>query len=297
MQQIKWNAITIGLAVIWLAGCSSPPPPPIDTTNFNQLENLNQSNSPQKQQNKQINPIRMQALKDAAMSVGAQGSLAARSKEIDDMLAKESRYLDQVFNFNAIMLPNNVLPPVLLEGDNTMNLADTTTIRISDKMYTIAQQAKFVSVPPTWHDYLWMSFPKPDAPDMSMLPKNKYEDSIWRKYVALGWKQGSEQANNIFSDNVARLKRDYEGMVLYHELVDQNMISVPYVASTDLGVTGGGSSMSVNDQVQRLTNLPTLNPNSQYWKPAINQQTPPPSQTTPAQSPVLPPSPNDMGIK
>ncbi|MFN7096542.1 MAG: type IV secretion system DotC family protein [Gammaproteobacteria bacterium] len=295
MRPVKLKLTTLCISAIWLAGCTSPPPKPIDTTNFNQLENLTQNNSPQKQLNKQINDIRLQALKDTALSVGAQGALAARSKDIDAMLAKDSRYLDRVFNFNALMLPNDVLPPVLLEGDNTENLADSTTIRISDKMYTIAQQAKFVSVPPTWHDYLWMSFPKPDAPDMSMLPKNKSEIAVWQKGIALGWKQGSEQANNIFADNVARLKRDYNGMILYHELVDQNMISVPFVASTNLGVTGGGNAMSVNDQVQRLTNLPTLNPNSQYWKPAINQQNPP--NQVPEQLPVLPPSPTDMGIK
>lgn len=300
---VKWKIITLGLAIIGLSACSSTNAPvkPVDTINLGQLEDLNQSNNPQTQKSGKLNPIRTQGLKEAAMSVGAQGALGKRSVEIDAMLTKNSRYLDQIFNFNSLMLPKNVLPPVLLEGDNTLNLADSTTIRISDKMYTIAQQAKFVTVPPTWHDYLWMSFPKPDAPDNSLLPKNSTEEAVWKKNVALGWKQGAEQANNIFGDNVARLKRDYEGMILYHELVNQNMISVPYVASTKLGVTGGGGSMTVNDQVQRLTDLPTLNANSQYWKPAVKEQNPTQTITSQSaqssQSAELPADSQDMGIK
>ncbi len=293
----KWKLITISLSALCLTACSSPPSPPIDTTNFSQLENLTQDNSPNNTKNEKINPMRNDALKDSAMESGAQGALAKRSQEIDAMLSKETRYLDQVFNFTPLMLPNSVLPPVMLEGDDTLNLADSTTIRISDKIYTIAQQAKFVTVPPTWHDYLWMSFPKPDAPDASLLPRNKNEETIWKKSVALGWKQGAEQAEMIFADNVARLKRDYNGIILYHQLVLQNMISVPFVASTNLGITGGGSAMSVNDTVQRLTNMPTLNPNSQYWKAVVNEKTPPPSQMIAPQSAVLPADPTDMGIK
>ncbi|NNM59065.1 MAG: type IV secretory system conjugative DNA transfer family protein [Legionellales bacterium] len=291
------SLMAIALSALYLTACSSTSPQPIDTTNFIQLENLTQDNSPENAKNTQLNQIRGQELKDSGMAVGAQGSLSKRSQEVDAMLTKQTRYLDQIFNFNALMLPNNVLPPVMLEGDDTLNLANSTTIRISDKIYTIAQQAKFVTVPPTWHDYLWMSFPKPDSPDLSLLPKNKTEEEIWKKSVALGWKQGSSQADMIFQDNVARLKRDYNGIILYHQLVLQNMISVPFVASTDLGITGGGNAMSVNDTVERLTNLPTLNPNSEYWKAVVNQKVPPASQMIAPQSAIVPPSPSDMGVK
>ena len=297
MQRFNGRPYIFSLCVLGLTACSSysTPPKPIDTTNFTQLASLTQDSSPQKKQKGAMTAIREQALKEAALSVGAQGALAKRSEEIDTMLAQNSRYLDQIFNFSSLMLPNDVLPPVLLEGDNTVNIADTQTIRISDKMYTIAQQAKFVSVPPTWHDYLWMSFPKPEAPDISILPKNKNEQKTWEIALSVGWKQGSEQGNTIFSDNVARLKRDYEGMILYDKLVLQNMISVPQVANTTLGISGGGDELTVNDQVKRLTSEPSLNPNSQYWKPTISQAHP--TQTLTMQEAVVPPSPTDMGIK
>jgi defect-in-organelle-trafficking protein DotC len=276
LQQFKWvSCVTI--CALFLTGCDPviiPPKPlnhPVDTTNLAELENLNQEVVP-KNKNEQINPLRLQALKDAALSVGAQGALAKRSEEIDKMLAQDTRYLDQVFNFTPLMLPHNVLPPVILEGDRPLNLADSNTIRLADKTFTIAQQAKFVTVPPTWHDYLWMSFPKPNEPDNSLLPKSPKEQDVWKKYIKMGWAQGTEQANTIFADNVARLKQQYQGIVLYRKLLNQNMVSLPYVANTELGITGGGDQMSVNDQVLRITALPTLNSDSQYWKATVGQQ-------------------------
>lgn len=270
-------ASCVTICALLLSACDpivTPPKPltqPVDTTNLTELENLNQEALPQKK-NAQINPLRLQAIKDAALSVGAQGALAKRSQQIDKMLAQDTRYLDQVFNFTPLMLPHNVLPPVILEGDRTLNLADSSTIRLADQTFTIAQQAKFVTVPPTWHDYLWMSFPKPNEPDYSLLPKNPKEQDVWKKYINMGWAQGTEQANTIFADNVARLKEQYEGIVRYRQLLNHNMVSLPYVANTELGITGGGDQMSVNDQVLRITSLPTLNPDSQYWKATLGQQ-------------------------
>lgn len=240
----------------------------VDTTNLSQMQNMKQIQSSTKPAG-DVNPIRVDAIKETAMTLGAQGALALRSEQIDAILTKDSSLLNQAFNFVPLMLPHNVLPPVLVTGRSTLNLEDQQTIRIADQTYTIVQQAKFVTVPPTWHDYLWMAFPKPEQPDKSMLPKNSAEQYLWRKYITLGWEQGIEQGNNIFSENVARLKRDYQGITLYRELLDQKIIDAPVIASANLGVTGGGDTLTINDQVQRITALPQLDPNSQDWKPAV----------------------------
>ena len=266
--------LCIGLLILGLPACGKPPPPPqpkIDTTNLSDLESLKRYDPDKYDQSQAINPIRMEALKNAAMTIGAQGALALRSEQIDDILDKDSKYLVRTFNFDSLMLPNNVLPPVLVEGRRTLNLDNNQTIRIADRTYTIAQQAKFVTAAPTWHDYLWMDFQKPAQPDNTLLPKNKHEAAVWQKYVTEGWRQGVNQANSIFAENVARMKRDYEGMILYKKLVDQNMISTPYVATTALGVTGGGSNLTVNDKVKRITALPQLNSEANNWKPAVAQ--------------------------
>lgn len=213
--------------------------------------------------------IREMALKETALSLGAQSGLAWRAKIIDDQLVKQTRNLDTIYDFNALVLENNVLPPVLLEGRNTLNLADTQTIRISDRTYKVAKQAHFVTTPPQWRQYLWMDYVKPDYPDISLLPTTKEEREVWCLYVEKGWQNGVEQANTILEESIARIKEDFSGMILYRKLLAMNMVSPPYVSHTDLGVTGDGAEIRIDDRVLRITALPALNINSDEWRAAI----------------------------
>lgn len=222
------------------------------------------------------NRIRRMALKEMALSVGAQSALAWRAKQIDDQLSFQAKHLDAIFNFNALVLDHNVLPPVLLQGEQALNLADPQSIRLADRVYKIEKQAHFVTTPPNWRDYLWLNFNKPERPDNTMLPKNREEKLYWQHYVELGWEQGISQANSIFADNLARLQQDLEGMGLYRQLLAQGLVSKPYVASTELGVTGDGNNIRINDQVLRITALPQLDPNSKGWQTIISTKPLPP---------------------
>ncbi len=216
-----------------------------------------------------VSNIRRQAIQDTALSLGAQAGLAWRSKQIDSMLANEQVYLSKVFDFNALILKNNVLPPVLVEGGNTLNLASPDALRLADKVYKIQLPPRFVTTPPSWRDYLQLNFNPPNPPSSTLLPKNEGERQLWNQYIKDGWNAGVTQANEIFSINLGRLKRDYSGMVLYRELLAQNMVTAPYVAKVDLGVTGDSNMMRVNDQVLRITATSKLNTNAKTWKAVI----------------------------
>ncbi|RUQ95510.1 type IV secretion system DotC family protein [Legionella septentrionalis] len=213
--------------------------------------------------------IREMALRETALSLGAQSGLAWRAKFIDEELTREARNLDAIFDFNSLILPHNILPPVLLEGRNTLNLADTQTIRISDRTYKVAKQARFVTTPPNWRQYLWMDYKKPDYPDVTLLPKTKEERIVWMQCVEKGWKDGVEQANVILEESIARIKEDFNGMILYRKLLAMNMVSAPFVSHTDLGVTGDGAEIHIDDRVLRITALPALNTNSKEWRAAV----------------------------
>lgn len=220
---------------------------------------------------KSMSKIREMALKETALSVGAQSGLAYRAKIIDDQLIRQTRHLDTIYDFNALVLEHNVLPPVLLEGRNTLNLADTQTIRISDRVYKVYKQAHFVTTPPNWRQYLWMDYKKPDVPHVSLLPINKEEREIWSYYVAKGWQNGVDQGNTILEENIARIKEDFTGMILYRKLLAMNMVTPPYVSHTDLGITGDGAEIHIDDKVLRITALPALNMNSSEWKAAVEK--------------------------
>jgi len=216
-----------------------------------------------------VNPMRLQALKETATTLGARGALAWRAYEINQSLKNQADYLDQVFDFNQLLVNQNVLPPVLVQSDDSVHLQDGNAIRLASKTYKIVQPAQFVTASPTWRSYLWMNYTKPDMPDQTLLPQDENEAQVWNKYIKIGWQNGLEQANSIFSSNLNRLKRDYTGIVLYRKLLAQGIVSAPYVAKADLGVTGDENEVRINDRVLRITEGSKLQPDAKKWHPVI----------------------------
>lgn len=234
--------------------------------NLTQLQNLHAKTVTAK---KQMTALHAQALQDIAMSIGAQAGLAWRSEHINQILTKNSSRLDRIFNFNLILLNHNVIPPVLIQGNNSLHLSDGQTLRIDDRTYQIISQARFTTAPPQWRNYLWMDYQHPELPLPAFLPKTPEERIVWKKYATLGWQDGINQANAIFNDNLARLTRDYTGMALYRNLLLKGMVSKPFVAHTNLGVTGNSSDLRINDQILRITSLPKLQVNPGRWKSIV----------------------------
>jgi defect-in-organelle-trafficking protein DotC len=103
------------------------------------------------------------------------------------------------------------------------------------------------------------------------MPRNEVEKNVWDKYLDEGWQAGITQADVIFAENLGRLKRDYEGMIRYHTLLAQNMVSLPFVAQVNLGVTGGDSQMAINDRILRITTLPQFNNASSEWTALVTE--------------------------
>lgn len=267
-MSIRSHIAILVLAVI--TGCTATTPNTTgDTVTLAGLQSLSNNQKQTTRNQPTTGRIREMALKETALSVGAQSGLAWRAKYIDEALVKQTRNLDAIYDFNALVLEHNVLPPVLLEGRNTLNLADTQTIRVSNRTYKVSKQAHFITTPPDWRQYLWMDYQPPETPNITLLPKTKEEQEIWRIYVTKGWENGVEQANTILEESIARIKEDFSGMILYRKLLAMNMVSPPYVSNTELGVTGDGDEIRIDDRVLRITALPALNTNSNEWRAAV----------------------------
>ncbi|MBA2710979.1 MAG: type IV secretion system DotC family protein [Tatlockia sp.] len=266
------HSLLILLCLTLMVSCTrSTNKVPLDTGSLAGLKAMANKESNKAARKRGRGKIREMALRETALSIGAQSGLAWRACAIDEQLTKLARRLDTIYDFNSLILDHNVLPPVLLEGRNTFNLADPQTIRVSDRVYKISKQARFVTTPPNWRQYLWMDYKRPDPPTSFLLPKNRRERQVWSYHVEKGWKDGIDQANVILEESIARIKEDYMGMILYRKLLAMNMVSPPFVSHTDLGITGDETELHIDDRILRITALPVLNTNSKEWIAAVSK--------------------------
>lgn len=194
-----------------------------------------------------------ETMRSVALTYGAQSGLAWKADIINASLEDHSDELDQVYNFNALMMKNNMLPPVIQESTNTMNADDYETMRIADREIQIVRAAQLVTAPPTWREYLHLTYTRPEKPEKTLYPRNEEERKIWKTSFEQGWKRGVKQADDIFAQSLGMINRDFNGMVHYHTLLTQNMVSPAYTSKAHLGVTGDANLMRVNDQVLRIT--------------------------------------------
>lgn len=223
--------------------------------------------------------LRMDALKETAIGLGIRGGLNHRTKAINDALEKRANELDRIYDFRGLLIsaPAGVsqttqyaiLPPVITEANQTLLSVNDYKIQASDKVYRIESQARFVTAPPTWRDYLFTSVGGVEPPDVSLLPKDGKERDAWKKWIEEGWQIGQAQADSIFDANMSRLSRDYSGMVRYKVLLKQNIVSRPYVAEQRMGVTGGDSQIEIDSRQLDITVRPSLNARAHEWKPII----------------------------
>ncbi len=234
---------------------------------LNLLRSLKNNNK--KQARGGNNTIRIESLKQTARELGAQGGLWYQSRRWNMVLENNSSLLNRIFNFNYLMLGDRVLPPVLVEASSLLTQDNEQTLHLADHIYRIVRPPRFVTTVPHWRNYLITNYAEPEIPNSTLLPKSKAEQEIWRYYVRLGWSEGVAQADLIFTTNLAKIKTDYLGMVLYRKLLAQKMITPPYTAQADLGVVGDAQKLDVNSKVLRITAVPQFTVDYNKWRPVV----------------------------
>lgn len=217
--------------------------------------------------------IRRDAMKEAALSYGARGGLAWRTYEIRDEMETRARYMDKVFDFRQLLIPAQsgllIEPPIISEQLDAMIIdASGQNAAVADQVYNISRNARIVSAPRTWRAYLERHWGDVTPPPDVLRPETKEERAEWIAWVAEGWEEGVDQADDIFQTDLNKLVADYQGMVRYRNLLAQGMVSPPYALQTDRGVTGGGNEMRVGDRALTITAPPELKPQYNQWSPA-----------------------------
>ena len=217
--------------------------------------------------------VRRSALENAALSYGARGGLAMRTFLIRQELSKTEDAMDRTFNFRQLLLagPSGLTlePPVISEAEDALIIENNgQQAAVSDVVFNINEKARFVTAPRNWRTYLEREWGGVTPPPDVLLPQNREERGVWRLKVFEGWTQGFQQADDIFQADLARLTRDFEGMVRYRTLLTQNIVSAPFALHEDRGITGGGDELRIGDRAVQITGPSQLQARPESWQPA-----------------------------
>lgn len=221
---------------------------------------------------------RTEAQRDAALSVGAQYGYFAYMNELKkEIRAKEAQF-DMLFDFNTLMkLVSDgydelyLLPPVIIEINDSIQLSDDArTIKLEDKAYQILKQERLVTSAPNWRQYLLYDRDvEVSEPPNVLLPKTIAEELNWKQWVLKGYESGMRQADREMTRRAENLGTDFNGMLRYSRLTQQNKVNAPVVVSSYQEVVGNGNRMAEGERIIKLQVGSSLNSNSEEWEALI----------------------------
>jgi hypothetical protein len=201
--------------------------------------------------------LRPAAIRDAAQLVTLQTAIAYRYKQLLESTERYAPILDTAFDFSPLLMTEGaalIQPPVLARSGASLRIEKPDTASSAEAAYELLEPARFVSVTPHWREFLMVgSFPEAEKPNPAVLPKNDKERAIWRAAVRETWMQGLSEADQLFADNVARMTRQYRGIMLYHLLTAQRLLSKVGSASANLPLNASDSKLYIGQHVYRIT--------------------------------------------
>ncbi|BDB30759.1 type IV secretion system protein DotC [Cupriavidus sp. TA19] len=219
----------------------------------------------------EVTPVRAAILREAARSMGSQAGLADRCAVLVADLEKRAYVLDRQYRFSAYVTKNGLLPPVITEARDAVQSSDEQ-VRVADRIYKIVVKAKPVTTPPSWRDYLFVGLrltKDVPMPVSSALPKTPAEKAFWKKNVADGWAHGQKLADEILERNLARLDRDFIGIMRYSYLLNNGMVSEPTVAVAPRVVSGDRNELRLGDTLMRVTDTGGFITDPKKWQPTV----------------------------
>ena len=203
--------------------------------------------------------MRPKAIREAARLVTFQTAMSWRYGQLLEETERYSAIMDTAFNFAPLMLTQGealIMPPQIARAGASMRIEDGATATAAKTTYELLEPARYIAVVPNWREFLMADeFPSPEEPNPALLPKNTEERAIWRAAVREAWAQGLAEADQLYADNVSRMARSYRGVMLYHLLTAQHLLSRVNTASSDLGTRrfDNGNKLNIGQKVYRIT--------------------------------------------
>lgn len=221
-----------------------------------------------------ISEIRFNAVVETARTRGNSAGLAWESANIARRLNSLGSHLDVIYNFSALMMEGNVLPPVMSKASDVFVQVSDSMISLVGENYVVLQEARLTYVAPSWRSYLSFgeyTFDLTSSPVMT--PKGDAELAVWNKALAEGYAMGVDQADQILEMGLSRLKADFEGMRLYRELLKLGMVTKPFVSAGHYGVTGDKSkTLNIGETLLKISATPEFVMTPDKWSKKLDGQ-------------------------
>jgi defect-in-organelle-trafficking protein DotC len=253
---LVWAMIAAGASLPARAATNDAPPP--------SLEEVLKLKVPSRDE---VADMRTKMITAAGHTVGFRAGLAHRGGDFKRLLDGRADVLDKMFQFQTLLGPGGVLPPVIVEARDSESVAPDQ-LRTATRVFKIARAERLVAVPPTWRDYLYTGLIASAAIDMPQddaRPKGDAEMKAWQDSVRQGWQEGQAQAQAIFEANLNRLTRDFNGMLRYSILLQQNIITPTQVAQSHRAVSGDTLEITMDDRLRRITQKAELQVDASKW--------------------------------
>ncbi|MCE2518376.1 MAG: type IV secretory system conjugative DNA transfer family protein [Alphaproteobacteria bacterium] len=201
--------------------------------------------------------MRRNAMRTAAVGYAARAGLTRRGWEIARILERFAPQIGRVFRFRDLMIHEGgflVQPPVLAETRQAFRL-DRSLDRAASagRHLKIVAGERILSGLPDWRDFLVRHWAGAEAPAAVLFPRDAAERELWRGWLEEGWKEGTDLADMIFLDDLERLTGFFEGLVLWHRLNRQRMVSAPVLSLQRSAVSGGGDVMRIDEALVTIS--------------------------------------------
>lgn len=212
-----------------------------------------------------LSEMRYKMIHESAFSYGMQAGLAYQTRLISDRLDVIGQSLDFTYNFQRWIMQGNVLPPVITQVKDALEQESDDVIHIGLDNYEMISEPRLVTVAPSWRSYLKRSYSNARQPRVSLDPSNSYEKRLWKESVAKGYNKGVNQANRILVESWRTMIRDLSGIIKYHELLAQKVVSAPYVTAVTRDVVGDSKRMTVGDVTLTIAVKPEFIIDRERW--------------------------------
>jgi hypothetical protein len=209
------------------------------------------------EENSAVRLMRPAAIREAAQLVTFQTAIAWRYKQLVAATESHGAIMDTAFDFSPLVMTQGealIMPPLLTRAGASMRIEKLEAATAAETTSELLEPARYISTVPNWREFLMTDgFPEPEKPNPAVLPKNDDERAIWRAAVREAWAQGLVEADQLYADNVARMVRNYRGVMLYHLLTAQHLLSRVETASADLGMHTSDNKLNIGQKVYRIT--------------------------------------------